>query len=146
MTDRNEHPVAAQAASHVDTVKLLYAAFARRDMAAVLAVLSPDVVWGEPDNPLNPAAGTRRGHESFLEWALIGRDAEDILELEPTRFLVDQDSVAVIGHMRCRAKATGRTYASDFVHHIRFVDGKIATFQEFFDTYAAAEAFRPAPR
>ena len=39
------------------------------------------------------------------------------------------------------AKPTGRTYETDFVHLITFRDGKIRRFQEFFDTYAAAEAF-----
>jgi ketosteroid isomerase-like protein len=34
-------------------------------------------------------------------------------------------------------------YETDFVHLVTFRDGKIARFQEFFDTYAASEAFRP---
>lgn len=144
MNDRTEHARAPEAPSLVDTVKLVYAAFVRRDMAAILAVLSPNVVWSEPDNPHNPAAGTRHGHDGFLEWARIGREAEDILMLEPERFLTGNEAVAVVGRMRCRAKATGKTYTSDFVHLIAFENGAIASFQEFFDTYAAAEAFRRA--
>jgi uncharacterized protein len=143
MSDRYMHPSRQDAESLVETAKLVYAAFARRDMGAVLAVLAPDVVWGEPDNPHNPAAGTRHGHDGFLEWARIGQEVEDILELEPKRFLADSETVAVVGHLRCRARATGKTYASDFVHLVGFKDGKIAAFQEFFDTYAAAEAFQP---
>lgn len=126
----------------VDVVQQMYAAFARRDMEAIVAVLSPDVVWGEPENPFNPAAGKRHGHEGFLEWARIGRDAEDIERLDLQRFLQGEDSVAVVGHMRCRAKSTGKSYESDFVHLVELRDGKIVSFQEFFDTYAAGEAFR----
>jgi len=48
----------------------------------------------------------------------------------------------VIGHMRCRARATGREYESDFVHLVTLRDGQSTRFQEFFDTYAAGEAFR----
>ena len=31
----------------------------------------------------------------------------------------------------------------DFVHLVTFKDGRVVKFQEFFDTFAAAEAFRP---
>jgi ketosteroid isomerase-like protein len=124
-------------------VQGLYTAFGRGDIGSVLALLSEDVEWSEPENPFNPAAGTRRGHEGFLEWARIGKEAEDILALEPRRFLAHGDMVAVIGHTTCRARPTGRTYDSDFVHLVTIVDGKVTRFQEFFDTFAAAEAFRP---
>ena len=130
--------------SNVAVVQEVYAAFARRDMQAILARLSPDVVWGEPENPFNPAAGTRHGHAGFLEWARIGHEAEDIEGLEPQLFLTSEDAVAVVGHLRCRAKRTGRAYESDFVHVVWFRDGMITRFQEFFDTYAAGEAFRAA--
>ena len=127
---------------HVATVQKLYAAFTRRDFEAILAVLSPIVEWGEPANPFNPAGGTRRGHAGFLEWLRIGHEAEEVLVLEPRQVLTNAESVAVIGHTKCVAKATGRRYETDFVHLITFKDGKIERFQEFFDTFAAAEAFK----
>jgi uncharacterized protein len=128
--------------SNVAVVQKVYAAFARRDMKAILEHLSPDVVWSEPENPFNPAAGRRHGHAGFLEWARIGREAEDVEVLTPRLFLTNEDAVAVVGHMRCRARRTGRAYESDFVHVVTFREGKITAFQEFFDTYAAGEAFR----
>lgn len=70
--------------AHVAAVREMYAAFRAGNIDAILAFLSPDVVWEEPAKPLNPAAGARRGHAG-----------------------------------------------SQVVH-----------FQEFFDTYAAGEAFR----
>jgi ketosteroid isomerase-like protein len=128
----------------IATVQAIYAAFARRDVQAILAVLSPDVEWGEPANPFNPAAGTRHGHQGFLKWLRIGQQSEEILALEPRQFLTDADSVAVVGHSRCRAKPTGKTYETEFVHLVTFKDGRIIRFREFFDTFAAAEAFKPA--
>jgi uncharacterized protein len=128
---------------NIKTVQALYGAFQRGDVGTIISLLAPDVVWSEPDNPLNPSAGTRRGHEGFLEWLRIGRNAEDILALEPRQFLAGSDTVAVLGYSKCRAKPTGRIYETEFVHVITFTNGKIARFQEFFDTYAAAEAFRP---
>ena len=127
---------------NVKMILQLYAAFAKRDIHAIIEMLDPDVEWGEPANPFNPAGGTRHGHKGFLEWLNIGRQAEDILVLEPRKILTDADSVAVVGYMKCRAIPTGKTYESDFVHLVTFKDGKVVKFQEFFDTYIAGEAFR----
>jgi ketosteroid isomerase-like protein len=124
-------------------VEQLYAAFGRRDIQAIMDMLSPEVEWGEPANPFNPAGGTRHGQAGFLEWLNIGRESEDILVLEPRQMLTDNDSVAVVGYMRCRAIPTGKIYESDFVHVVTLAAGKIIKFQEFFDTYLAGEAFRP---
>lgn len=128
---------------HVHIVLGVYDAFRKGDVDAILARLSPDIEWCEPDNPFNPAAGTRKGEAGFREWLRIGHDAEDILALEPRQILSNPDSVAVVGHAKCLAKPTGRTYETDFVHVVTFRDGKIVRFQEYFDTFAAAEAFRP---
>lgn len=96
------------APANVEIVQGIYAAFARRDIPAIVSMLSPCIEWGEPPNPFNPAGGMRRGHDGFLEWIEIGRRSEDILVLEPRKMLVDEDSVAVVGFMRCRAISTGK--------------------------------------
>ncbi|HVO74631.1 MAG TPA: nuclear transport factor 2 family protein [Ignavibacteriaceae bacterium] len=131
--------------SYQDNLKLvqhLYALFAKHDIDAIISLLSPDVEWSEPANPFNPAGGIRFGHAGFLEWLRIGHDSEDILELKPKKFLMDQDSVAVVGYTRCLVKPTGKIYDTDFVHLITILQGKVVRFQEFFDTYIAGEAFR----
>jgi ketosteroid isomerase-like protein len=127
---------------NIEIVKQVYEAFAKRDINAILNLLSPDVEWGEPSNPFNPAAGTRHGHKGFLEWLEVGRQSEEIVVLEPKKFLTDNDTVAVVGYTKCIAKPTGKSYETDFVHLVTLKDGKIIRFQEFFDTYAAVEAFR----
>ena len=128
---------------NVDTVKKLYEAFGKRDINTILSLLDPAVEWGEPENPYNPAGGTRYGHKGFLEWVSIGSNAEEILTLEPQQYLTDENSVAVTGYLKCLAKPTGKIYDSDFVHLVTLKDGLIIKFREFFDTYAAGEAFRP---
>jgi ketosteroid isomerase-like protein len=127
---------------NINIVKKLYDAFTKRDISTMLELINPDVEWGEPENPFNPSGGTHYGHSGFLEWVNIGREAEEILLLEPKKMLVDEDSVAVVGFMKCKAKSTGKEYESDFVHLITINDGKVVRFLEFFDTYAAGEAFR----
>jgi ketosteroid isomerase-like protein len=127
---------------NIRTVQDLYVAFGRADIGRIQAMLTPDVEWCEPENPFNPAGGMRRGHQGFLEWLSVGREAEEILVLEPRHFLSNEDMVAVIGYTKCLARSTARVYDTDFVHVITFKDGKVTRFQEFFDTYAASEAFR----
>lgn len=138
----SERAIGTPFSTNVTIVREVYEAFSRRDIPAILGVLSPDVEWGEPANPYNPAAGTRHGHAGFLEWAKIGRESEDILKLEPRKFLADADTVAVVGYTKILARPTNKTYETDFVHLVTLKEGKIVRFQEFFDTYAAGEAFR----
>ena len=127
---------------NIQAVQEVYASFTKHNFQEILSLLSPEVEWGEPDNPFNPAAGIRHGHAGFLEWLNIGRQSEEILILEPRQFLSDKDSVAVVGYTKCFAKPTSRSYETDFVHLFTFKDGKIVRFMEFFDTYIAGEAFR----
>jgi ketosteroid isomerase-like protein len=127
---------------NINIVKSLYSSFSDKNINAILEMLSPDVEWGEPLNPFNPAGGTRYGHKGFLEWLNIGKQNEDILTLEPRKMLADNNTVAVLGYMKCLAIPTGKMYESDFVHIVVIKDKKIVKFQEFFDTYIAGEAFR----
>jgi ketosteroid isomerase-like protein len=139
MVDKNDNTFSTE---NIRIVRELYSAFQKSDINAILAILHPDVEWGEPANPFNPAAGTRYGHAGFLEWLEIGRQSEEILTLEPQQYLGNSDTVAVVGYTRCRARSTGKIYETDFVHLITFKEGKIIRFREFFDTFIAAEAFR----
>jgi len=127
---------------NIQIVQKVYLDFSKRDIPAILALLSPDVEWSEPSNPFNPAGGTRCGHSGFLEWAQIGNQCEDILILEPRQFLTQDNTVAAVGYMKCRAQSTGKVYESDFVHLVTVKNGQITRFHEFFDTYIAGEAFK----
>lgn len=140
MVTPSASPTTTQAS--LELVQAAYRAFAARDIDSLLRVVSPAVEWGEPVNPLIPASGTRYGLSGVLEWLRIGQDTETILAFEPNRFLADGDTVAVIGRTTVVARSTGRTYDTDFVHVVTVDDGRIVRFQEFFDTWAAAEAFR----
>ena len=134
--------VSGSAETTRQVVEAAYRAFGARDIEALLGLLSPDVTWGEPDNPHIPSAGTRHGLPGVIEWLQVGNQTEVIVSFDPKRILVDGDIAAVIGQTRVVAKPTGRSYETEFVHLVRVLDGRIARFQEFFDTWVAAEAFR----
>jgi len=130
-------------AETLSVVQSAYRAFAERDIEGLLALLTPDIEWGEPDNPVIPSSGTRYGIDGVREWLRIGSQTEEVLALEPHRFVAQDDAVAVVGRTTVRARPTGRTFDTDFVHLVVVRDGRICRFREFFDTAAAAEAFRP---
>jgi ketosteroid isomerase-like protein len=85
-------------ATNLRIVQELHAAFRKGDVGAILALISPDVEWVEPDNLFNPAAGTRHGQAGFMEWLRIGKQSEEILVLEPRQFLAGDDTIAVVGY------------------------------------------------
>jgi ketosteroid isomerase-like protein len=128
-----------------DVVAAAYRAFAARDVPALLDVLAPDVTWGQPDNPHIPSAGTRHGVAGVVEWLQIGNATEDVQEMQPRRIVIDGDLAVVIGFMRVVVRATGAGYEMDFVHLIEVRDGRVVRFQEFFDTWTAAQAFLGVP-
>jgi uncharacterized protein len=57
-------------------------------------------------------------------------------------FLANAESVAVVGYTKCQVRAMIKIYGTEFVHLVTIKDGKVQKFREFFDTFAAAEAFR----
>jgi ketosteroid isomerase-like protein len=95
---------------NIKIVQQLYASFTKKNINDILALLSLDVEWGEPENPYDPAGGTRYGYAGFLEWLGIGKQNEDILILEPRKMLTDSDTVAVLGYIKCLAIPTGKIY------------------------------------
>jgi hypothetical protein len=128
-------------ASTAEIVTAAYRAFATRDVPSLLALLAPDVSWGQPDNPHIPSAGTRHGVAGVVEWLRIGNATEDVQAMEPRRVLIDGDMAVVLGSMRVVVRATGVAYEMDFAHAIEVRGGRVVRFQEFFDTWTAAQAF-----
>jgi uncharacterized protein len=126
------------------TIDQIYSAFGKGDMPGVFDTLSPDIVWRLVGRPVDvPYAGEFRGHagtQKFLE-GLVG--ALDILEFGPSEVIDAGDKIVALGRERCKVKATGRTYETDWVHVFHLKDGKIVRFQEFMDTATMAKAFAP---
>jgi ketosteroid isomerase-like protein len=87
----------------------------------------------------------RHGVAGVVEWLQIGNATEDVQEMQPRRIVVDGDLAVVIGFMRVVVRTTGVAYDMDFVHLIEVRDGKVVRFQEFFDNWAAAQAFLGVP-
>ena len=125
---------------HIQTIKDLYAAFGRGDVATILSKLAPDVSW-EVEAPAEISfAGIRKGPEAVKGFfQAIANDHADP-KLEITEYLSSADAVATFGRYKCTLKKTGKHVDSPVAHLFKFRDGKIVRFVDHINTAAFLEA------
>ena len=127
--------------TNVDVVRETYEAVGRGDIPALLDLLTDDVEWTLQGPTEIPSAGTRRGREGSAEFfSLVGENLE-FQQFEPRKFVVQGDTVAVLGYERSLIKPTGRTLEQEWAHLYTLRDGKVAEFRAFEDTAALVVAF-----
>ena len=124
----------------IQTVKDLYAAFGRGEVAAILSQLAPDVSW-ELEGPAEISmTGIRRGPADVMGFfQAIANDHADP-KLETTEYLSSGDTVATFGRYSCTLKKTGRRVDSPVAHLFKFRDGKVVRFVDHINTAAFLEA------
>jgi ketosteroid isomerase-like protein len=115
----------------------LYAAYAARDLPAILAALHPDVEIVQ--TPLLPWGGTHRGLDGAQ------RFFRTIAELtaatpEPAAFIPAGDDVVVTGRLRGHARGTGAPIDLAIAHVLTVRGGKVVRFAAYIDTPAMLAA------
>ncbi len=129
------------ARTNAEVVQETYEAVGRGDIPALLDLLSDDVEWTFQGPSVIPFAGTRRGREGVAEFfSLVGENLE-FERFEPRKFVVQGDTVVVLGFERSLVKPTGRTFEQEWAHVYTLRDGKVAAFLALEDTAAHAVAF-----
>jgi ketosteroid isomerase-like protein len=119
--------------TRTETLRDLYAAFARGDVPSVLAVLSPDVRWVEPEG--FPYAGTHVGPNAVLEGVFMRIGADwSTYAVQPHEFHEVADVVFVLGDYDGTHRATGRSFHAPFVHVWRFDGDHVRGFASHTDT------------
>ena len=118
----------------------LYAALEQDDVTPFLDLCAPDAVVEYPAEGRLPYGGTWRGREGIGEFLEAHDAAEEILAFEPAEMDATDGTVLVIGFFEGRARPTGRTWSTTFVHVLTMGDGRLARLRAFFDTAAAVEA------
>jgi ketosteroid isomerase-like protein len=127
-------------AQNTGLVQQLYQTAMEDNLSGLLELCAPDAVWEYPSIEGVAWSRTWQGHEEIARWAEL-HDAEDaVLDLRPEEYLADGDRVIVLGFARMRTVATGREWATRFVHAVRIHDRKIQRFEAYFDTAACVEA------
>ena len=118
---------------NTETVRSVYAAFARGDIAAVLAVLSPDVRWTEAEG--GPYGGLSVGPEAVLQNVFMKLGGEwNGYAAVPGEFVAEGDTVVALGEYSGTYKATGKSFRAPFAHVWKFRDGKAVSFWQHTDT------------
>ena len=120
-----------------------YEAFGRGDVPALAELMADDIEWVDPGDPdENPLAGTYRGKEEVLGWFGKLSEQVDFSAFEPRDFIAQGDKVVSLVHAEATVRSTGRSMVQDEAHVWTFRDGKVARFQIYLDTAAAAAANR----
>jgi ketosteroid isomerase-like protein len=129
--------------TNVTFVQSLYAAFARGDIATIVAGLAPDVDWRVNGNRSDyPLFGSRKGPREVQAFFEDIPKLQDFSEFTPREFLAAGERVFVLGHYAATIRKTGRKAETDWVHIHTVRDGKVAAFAEFTDTAQFAQAWK----
>lgn len=119
-----------------------YQKFQNRDIQGLLELLADDIEWVGVENEEIPFAGVYRGKDEVARYFAQLEEAQEAQQFEPREFIAEGDKVVVMGDSRWTVKSTGQTYDNPWVHVFTMRDGKVARFQQYNDTAAAAKAFR----
>ncbi len=124
-------------------VETMYAAFGRGDVVGVLALVSDDCDWRCLAPKSVPFGGEYRGRAAVSRFFERVGGAMRFTAFRPGRFVVEGDTVVVLGRDEGFVIATNRAVAYDWTHVFTVKDGRVAAFREFFDAAAIDAAFAP---
>jgi ketosteroid isomerase-like protein len=123
-------------------IRSLYDAFGRGDVKTILDNIDPSIEWiSNGDGRTIPWGGKHRGIEGVASFFQALADNLNFEAFEPREFLASGDAVIVLGRTRAHfMKAAGGTIDSEWAHVFTIKNGKLARFQEFYDTAAIEHA------
>ena len=130
------------AATGTELVEGLYEAFARGDVATVLAAMTDDIEWHEAEG--GPYGGVHRGPDTVA--ARVFRPlAEDVPDFAVSveRVLGSGSLVAVVGRYTGTGRATGSRVDLPVVHVWEVRMGEVVSFRQFVDAAAFRAAVSP---
>lgn len=122
-------------------VRAVYAALAKGDVAAILAMSDPAIEIYQTEEL--PYGGHYRGHEGLAKF-LGGVRATLDSKVEIQNLYLAGDCVVQIGRTRGTARATGAPFDAAEVHVWRVRDGRIAGLTAYVDTDELGRALRAA--
>jgi ketosteroid isomerase-like protein len=121
----------------LDVVTRIYAAFAEKDLDAIVALTSPDIVVTQ--DPALPWGGRYEGHEGLgrFSMALLGA-----IESEVTVHEIYEagDNVVQYGRTAGIVLSTGRHFDVPECHVWTVIDGKAVEARYFIDSSAMLDA------
>ena len=113
---------------NLEIVQRGYKAFTEGDIPTLRNLLADDVEWNfHPTYVGIPwAQHPWRGRDGVLQALKMLTELLEFQVFQPDEFIVGSDSVVVLGHERCRVKATGRIVEAKWVQILTLRDGRIS--------------------
>jgi ketosteroid isomerase-like protein len=129
---------------NTETIKAMYAAFARGDVQTIMSALTDDVQWSLDGPATIPFAGTRRGPAEVMGFFQALGSTQENQKLTIDTYVAQGDVVATSGRYAARVKSTGKSFDSPIAHFFTFRNGKVSKFVDFGDTALMAETYEQA--
>ena len=132
-----------ESAENTKVVQEAYAAFFRRDIPGLMALIADNVEWigVYGAGPHVPMSGVRHGKPAIGEFFKQVAENVDFTTFEPKEFITTGDKVVALGHYAANTPAK-KSFDSDFAMVFTIQNGKITRFQEFNNATALNEAYR----
>ena len=125
------------AENNKEIITNLYAAFARRDLSALLQWIDPQIeITQTTELPWGGSFQGQQGLMSFASKLLANQDSQ----VEMEELVESGDRVVAIGHMRGLVRANQREFDVRAVHVWTLNDGKAIGFEAYIDTPKMLEA------
>ena len=123
-----------------EVIQALFAAYAARDVRAMMGCLDDRVRWTEAEG--FPYAGTHVGPKAVLDnvWMRMGTEWNDWEARPDDTIIVEGERVARAGKYSGTYKATGKSFSARFAHIFEVRNGKIIRFEQFVDSAKVNEA------
>ena len=120
---------------NANTVRGLYEAFGRGDIASVIAALDPLVEWWEAENFIYADRNPYVGPDAVLGgvFARIGGEWEGF-SVSPKEVLDAGEVVVGHGYYSGTYRKTGKQVRAQFAHFFSFRAGNVVKFQQYTDT------------
>jgi ketosteroid isomerase-like protein len=120
---------------NLKTVRTIYDAFGRGDVATILDAVTDDVDWSSAAASRSaPWYGRRIGKHAVTDYFASIGDTIEVLDFTQLSFAANDTEVMVLNRFRMRSRRSGKEAAMDLHHYWRFRDGKVAYWRGSEDT------------
>jgi ketosteroid isomerase-like protein len=129
---------------NINTIKAVYEAFGRGDVAFITDSVTGDVDWAtESTSDGAPWYGVHKGKAGVGAFFEAFGKAMDVEEFTPLAFsATDDGDVLSVVRFAARSRETGKLARMDLHHWFRFTNGKISFYRGTEDTAITAAALR----
>ena len=125
---------------NLSTVKEIYDAVGRGDVAAIQDRVTDDVDWSaEASSDAAPWYGQRTGKVGVADFFGDLANSIEISEFTPHNFAAGENDVHLLVNWAFRSIATGRETSMTMHHYWRLRDGKVDQFRGSEDTELTAQ-------